>query len=1576
MWLAERVSWSSAAFFDEDLSWRRLADAPFSPRSDVQVRSYLQVYANTTMYVMGGQTGHACGLYELGICSDEAWELHLVPPSQPEGGEWHTGVSWRALSPTFRLPSPPRCEPAVFSVSARGVDRHDLPIVNLDYVLVNSGQLSYSPNSSDWDCSAPPVTVGERWAAWLNFTVDGRVEATEWFRHVDHSTQTFPRRFRRVNQRSEVAIGLKDFSDDGAVQFAGGVRHVAVRETSPGQAQLQSTELYADVLNCWPRNETGQYGENVYCDWWLTRRTLPAPTDGGVLHLADALRVHELTFGGRTSSAFTRLWEATLPWHDDSDIIWDMAELGFNISLVRERNDRWRDRDALHEWRGGLPFDVMLGEEELNDPNSDWQLGDQGMTGQAMHPSTLANTNGHIATWHKQLTAFSDRPPSFDSNSSSAAAAASSAWFVPQAASSMNSSRPLHNFSLRRHSHASATLWQSLRAAGMWPISYLPSTFTSGGRSGQRFFRDWITTHGSSCLPFSDPSWTTVLGPMRVLGTETRAGTPSLAYAYSWGSFWSPWEVIVSCEPGSHFSPPTTDSKVTLMCAPNGMYVDPTVLTVRRCVADRLSCAFPLVDLGGLYCNPMPPLLQQLRASYGVGRTRHPVTNADAVTLIDVPPVGGVELLIIGSRPFFHPVVVTVQGQPCSDVQLLPEAGQDVLPVACYNISDSRDSGEPVWVCSTYSRQVTCLLPALLGRGMALAVRSGWLSEVAEVDPTVSETALETASLSSMAPVVTRIHGDGSGDCEQVDALHLEGCSVTRPFALTLCASSESLGSPLADLMVLDSGDAGRPLQCTEARPGGQFPSGPEADEGSERCLSCSVRPHLGRIRLWLSHLSVGLSSSQDVSIDFQQCPAGTRTDYRAALSGDGDLCVECPAGWSTNNAAGASECNPCPAGYYSNVTGAETCWSCPVGSFANSANSTSCSPCSLNSYANSTAHTRCEACELNHYIVYATSSAAGIAGECHDCPDLATCYADGSIAAHTGGYLLIDQAAGTVSTALCSPSACVDFDYAGNAALQPVTTSSSSSSSSSLSSAPSSAQYISKSQLPVLNQCAQGRWPAVTSDGSAYGGDERLSSTDGVNVLCASCLPKYSQVNGRCIPCSSTNYGALLLVVLLALFLVYLIHRLPHDFSGSATLLIGSNFLQLSSLFLASESVPQIISLVNVNLLGDHSSRGQQADGGSAGGAGYVGYCVVPLTDEGRIAMQLLSPLVACGLLGAVWLLQLLLRAAMLRGSPSPRRVALYRWLCVPRQPLLGPAGLDGAPNDFQGSTGSQSLLSSAQEAQAAGDEKECGVMSTSHPPSSGEPVPSHCLRLAYQRSAVRLLQLSYVSLTVLTLSFFQLTSVGEYGHRLSDFPALSPDSSAYQQLLPVICLLLALLVCGLPVLLAAWLLFEHRAGGIAAVKAHQQQRAAGERHLVPVPLSARSALLLQLTAMFRPGCWWMASFALVRRLVLILLLTVIRSEAVWGWLTLCNYLSLTVHMLLQPYERARDNSLETLCFLSITVQTTLLSIYPPPYMSPALIAAFNALVIGPMLPLLLTVSSRAWSKYRGYRFAEQSSF
>jgi hypothetical protein len=187
-----------------------------------------------------------------------------------------------------------------------------------------------------------------------------------------------------------------------------------------------------------------------------------------------------------------------------------------------------------------------------------------------------------------------------------------------------------------------------------------------------------------------------------------------------------------------------------------------------------------------------------------------------------------------------------------------------------------------------------------------------------------------------------------------------------------------------------------------------------------------------------------------------------------------------------------------------------------------------------------------------------------------------------------------------------------------------------------------------------------------------------------------------------------------------------------------------------------------------------------------------------------------------------------------------------------------------------------------------------------------------------------------------------------------LQDYPTLSPDSSEYRALLPIVITVVVAFVGGLPLLLTAFLVVEQRRGYIEQVKAVQRNGASW------LMLTRRQAALLQLCAPYRAGCWWMAPVSMLRRLVMAIMLVTIRSTSLWAWLASANTLFLALHLQLQPYERRRDNRFETLTLLSLGLQTTLLSVWPPPAMSRALFAALNALLLAPLLPPLLDLLSR----------------
>jgi hypothetical protein len=211
-------------------------------------------------------------------------------------------------------------------------------------------------------------------------------------------------------------------------------------------------------------------------------------------------------------------------------------------------------------------------------------------------------------------------------------------------------------------------------------------------------------------------------------------------------------------------------------------------------------------------------------------------------------------------------------------------------------------------------------------------------------------------------------------------------------------------------------------------------------------------------------------------------------------------------------------------------------------------------------------------------------------------------------------------------------------------------------------------------------------------------------------------------------------------------------------------------------------------------------------------------------------------------------------------------------------------------------------------------------------------------------------LLQAAFSSVTIACLSFFNFQSVGAAGWRLIDYTQIDPSSSQYRAMLPPVVICMVCIVCGMPAVVTFLLVWEHR-----------RQRAGGDSGVV----SIRSALVRQLCCMFRPGCQWMAVFILIRRLLLLAVLLLVRNQSVWAWLTFAHHCALVLHLFIAPYKRAVDNRLETVVLFSLGMQTTLLSVWPPPYRDAAIVFWLYALMLRPLIPLLAVLAVNLFQRY-----------
>ena len=533
---------------------------------------------------------------------------------------------------------------------------------------------------------------------------------------------------------------------------------------------------------------------------------------------------------------------------------------------------------------------------------------------------------------------------------------------------------------------------------------------------------------------------------------------------------------------------------------------------------------------------------------------------------------------------FCDPVLVTVGGLACQNPTLAAYEGRPLLDVA-YNVTD--DVGRTFLQRSQCGPLVVCDTPSVAGAQMPVLMSTGRLQEVTEVQPGVGgivdlqdvDRQRYIATMSTMAPQLTNVSVPRESlfiECvKPADTLlTLRECPVTAPFTVIVCGAAVSIGEGAVSSTVI-AYLSGADLETRTLVSCSQYER--NVFHAGQVCANCTVHPFVSYAEMSLFQTAFGRASAVAAELSFRQCPPGNEVSRRPT---DGAaLCAPCAPGSSTHGQYNAALCALCEPGTFSNRSGAESCTPCSPGWYAPSANSTSCLQCSPNSYSDSPGRVDCEACQLNEYVVYSSSAERSTRGQCVPCPSSALCDTDGVIWAQRGGYVLIDQQLGTLTTALCSPSACVQsfFNHSGLVVDGQLDVGLPLLSASPYVEPRPAPQVVRLSGLTVQNFCDEGRWPAFMSDPSAYADVPSLVATDGHNVLCALCLPGYSQVNGRCIPCESTHVGALLGVVLLALLLVYLVHRLPHDWTGSATVAIVSNFIQMSTLFIAGDGHPAV---------------------------------------------------------------------------------------------------------------------------------------------------------------------------------------------------------------------------------------------------------------------------------------------------------------------------------------------------------------------------------------------------------------
>ena len=1540
VWVAE----PSDLLTNSDLQWRRLPDAPFTPRADMRTTvvwedeiDYLTSSQLVHVLFIGGQTSHRCGLVELGVCSNEVFDLQLnLSLSFTRGPQvFHVqSYSWASNGQPFALlPFPARCGPGLTSLNQAPT------------LALVGGQVSYDDNS----CASPPTVVND---VWLNDRWDerGHVNLSVWRRDADAPFS--PRRSQQredtlatVSQRQQTALDSQQLQL-GCCPLVGGFRILNLTHTQrPGQhhpataaVRIDALEVYADAWVC---NANFSSGTSPFvpptCRWGWTRPSSaplpPSPTTSVPIPTAFAANAAMRgfwaqagqRFTGFTSQAAVEGWTGSQPASPSATATHLVANWTAMLRNAPDGSFGLSDEEIAQQ-RMGLPSAFVLGTELLEN-NTSYTAGTvwvQSHQPWVSPPAALYRadvTLPSLTTLHPQRFSLAAEP-------------ADASAFLPLATSSRNTSRPHFRFPLARL-EAAYDEWsdpiydpKQFFDALLYTVG---TTVVSGGRVNGQPLSDWIELGEVRCLPPDDPSFVSLLGPVELLNSSrARRDVADASYTQK--------DVVhIQCRVGFHFEPPLLrgELQTTASCAPNGLWLDLDLLRSRPCVGNPpLNCSAGLVDLGGEFCEPPRPFVTSIDVvSEDAPLHSSLVRRVDDVTLLDFPVTADTPLRIEGSN-FTKPLSVTVGGHSCAFAQL---AGR--LQNLCYNTSAVSGSGqrEVVESCAVFGSAITCVVPAVLGLNLAVLVQSGPLGFSADVPGG------ELATLSSTAPVIMWLGAYvGAGHTTQLngsrlvcdvsgDQLRLSECPVQRSYNLSVCVLPETVYHlPLSVFL----GASRVSLPCQEelgSTTGTAF---------GYRCVRCQVLPFLGTQQVRVQPVELPLLSRSNASISSSSCPPGFRTDFQALSDGGGtDLCIPCEAGSSTRGAGGASACVTCRAGEYAAQRNASDCALCEPGSYAPDSGSTSCLPCPVNSYQSLQGSIECTRC-VDSYMVFGAEGWAS--GKCWDCPAYAACSVQGVISAAAATFLVIEQDSATVSSFPCSASACVHAS--SNSTCQ-------------------HAQLVHFTEVEVQNCCAAGRYPAYSPD---WQGIDDLQATEGVNVLCALCLDGYAEVNGDCIPCESTNAGLVCAVLLFLLASVYALHRLPHEQRGKATVLILGYFVQQSAMFLSPSFF--VVGVVNFDLLGGSGTQRSSRGDGQAG-VPHPHLCVVPLhSDAERIVGALLVQLLVFFLPSVIAVVQLVCFCLLRRAPPRLRMLRrAYRLVFKANAPEplppFGPQSMLLEPLRLNPDANPETDAGAARPSPNPSASIELRTRDAEGSGSSSLMEACAASWLTYQRTMVRLMLLSYTSIALLTLRFFHTRSIGSYGSRVMTYPALDPASTVYtRRLLPVMLLLLIL------VLLVPWLLafFLWRLRRRSASDAQRAMADGGE----PVQKTWKAALLVQLCGMFRADTWWMAPFIGVRRLLLAAVFAFVPSQTVFIWLTLANQLILALHLQLQPFRRRRDNVLESVCLLLLCIQTSLLGAIPTnPAGSAPLTSVLSLLVLAPILMALCGGCARKlWLRLRAH--------
>jgi FG-GAP-like repeat/Tyrosine-protein kinase ephrin type A/B receptor-like len=617
-----------------------------------------------------------------------------------------------------------------------------------------------------------------------------------------------------------------------------------------------------------------------------------------------------------------------------------------------------------------------------------------------------------------------------------------------------------------------------------------------------------------------------------------------------------------------------------------------------------------------------------------------------------------------------------------------------------------------------------------------------------------------------------------------------------------------------------------------------------------------------------------GSISPQAGSAQCLQCAAGrfqntTSGQCESCLAGyyaasDGlTSCAACSRG-TFSNIAGSVGCIDCPSGRFSNVNGSAQCSPCPANYFSSSPGLTSCTSCAsmnLYSFANRTGAQFCDECSKQEYFVFSNLNVTSQHPRCQPCPSNADC-SNGQPLAEPGYWVNIDAATGLALVFPCSThDAC-----------------------------------------PGGNTC----------------GPNRLAPSQ--NPLCAACAPGYQEFGDDCIPCESTNAGAVFGVMFFVLILMQLFFFVSQGASAYVSVL--SYFAQTAILFIGSQTNSGASTILSIFDLDVFAAAGSSTS------------CIMQMSDEVRSVSGFFGPLfafVCWAILFALWVLinhygccaSIQRRWANSMSTErnhesSPRQqeaVVPLPW-CTCCSPRVQHRILWMLHSFFR-------LPTSPKHRQ------NDRWIAESLVPLSQSATTNMNIATRWMRTLLALFLLTFNGVTRTAFAVFNCIEVSVRGSTvrvIESYPSVNCDDPAYGAIATFATVICSVYFIVPVALIAAFpntlLPIRHCLG-----RSHRWAKR-------PKPSADMLYVLGALAAPYRGhAAWWKLS-VLIRRIVLVATVVFISSR---GWRMvaasmICMFI-FAAHVLSQPFLNRTDNAMETMSLFVLSLLSALLVHAQPPY-------------------------------------------